>query len=359
MVVSLSIGESVVFYTIVFFISSAVLKVKLNNIFHRLLLASILPFFISGFRYNVGWDYGSYAWGYDLFETDVSILDFFKDYQLGDSIGLDLVQLLTKSMNSKFLFFAITAMLALVPVFLFLLEEWDCEKNILQLAAFATCYTLLFTEYSAIKQGIAIGFCVYSLKYVFRRKPINYLICILIAFMFHASALVFIPVYFFWSYERNVTGWKKILIIIVSILFVLFSGEILTRFGGDRFSGYATQIIETGNLTFYLMVMWLIIFLVCRRTLLDLDKRNELLILLYAIGTIFMLFGFRNAFVKRIAYYFDVTQILLIPQLMYVFNKRSRKVAKILIGIYFILRCVRYNTGTATNMAPIPYSFLF
>ena len=102
MVVSLSIGESVVFYTIVFFISSAVLKVKLNNIFHRLLLASILPFFISGFRYNVGWDYGSYAWGYDLFETDVSILDFFKDYQLGDSIGLDLVQLLTKSMNSKF-----------------------------------------------------------------------------------------------------------------------------------------------------------------------------------------------------------------------------------------------------------------
>ena len=227
------------------------------------------------------------------------------------------------------------------------------------MAAFATCYTLLFTEYSAIKQGIAIGFCVYSLKYVFRRKPINYLICILIAFMFHASALVFIPVYFFWSYERNVTEWKKILIIIVSILFVLFSGEILTRFGGDRFSGYATQIIETGNLTFYLMVMWLIIFLVCRRTLLDLDKRNELLILLYAIGTIFMLFGFRNAFVKRIAYYFDVTQILLIPQLMYVFNKRSRKVAKILIGIYFILICVRYNTGTATNMAPIPYSFLF
>ncbi len=72
-----------------------------------------------------------------------------------------------------------------------------------------------------------------------------------------------------------------------------------------------------------------------------------------------MLFGFRNAFVKRIAYYFDVTQILLIPQLMYVFNKRSRKVAKILIGIYFILICVRYNTGTATNMAPIPYSFLF
>lgn len=359
MVVSLSIAESMALYCGIFFISANILKSNIQNKMIKLFFATILPFLISGFRYNVGWDYGSYAWGFELFDPNIPIFELFKNYKIGDSVGLDLVMLLTKSLNSQFLFFALTAMFGLVPAFLYLLNDWDDEKNIISLAAFITCFTLLFTTYSAIKQGIAISFCLYSLRYVYKRNVIGFMLCITIAFLFHSTALIFVPVYFFWGNRNKVDGWKKICIIGVAIFFVVFIGEILQRFGGDRFKNYGIAIVATNNYSFYLMFALLTIYLIFRKKLILLDERNELLIILYTIAVIFMILGFKNAFTKRIASYFSVVQIILLPQLVFVFSKRSRLAAKILIGVYIILICMIGNTGTSENMAPIPYSFLF
>ncbi|WP_297236230.1 EpsG family protein [uncultured Flavonifractor sp.] len=359
MILPLSYFSSIVMYVLMFLISAYILNSKLKNIFFKIALASLLPFLISGFRYNVGWDYGSYAWGFELFDPTISLFNMITEYEIGDSIGLDLVLFITKSLNSQFLYFAITSALCFVPAFLYLFNEWNDEKNILPLAIFATGFTLFFTGLSAIKQGIAISFCLYSLTYVCKRKPLKFLLFVGIAFLFHSSALVFLPVYLCWGHKATIEGWKKVCIVGLALLFVIFLGEILSTFGGERFAAYGAETLATNNYSFYLMLFWLIVFFVFRSKLVAIDERNELLIILYAVAVILMILGFRNAFTKRIANFFDVVQIMLLPQLVFVFTKRSRIIATILIGIYFVLYCMMLNSGTAENMAPIPYSFLF
>lgn len=359
MVVSLSHIESVVLYVVVFLSSAYIITAKIKNRMLQIVLASLLPFLISGFRYNVGWDYGSYVWGFELFDSNMSIWEICSQYKFGDSLGLNLIQLITKKLDSKFLFLAITSALCFIPAFLYLRKEWNKHKDVLSLAIFITGFSLFFSGLSAIKQGMAMSFCLYSLTYVFQRKPIKYLICVCIAFLFHSSALIFFPIYFCWSTQEKISGWKKLATVASAFLFVIYLAEILSIFGGERFENYGTEILKTNNYSFYVMVFWLIIFVAFRRRLIEIDTRNELLILMYAIAVILMLLGFRNAFTKRIASYFSVVQIMLLPQLIFIFTKRSRRLAIVLIGTYIVLFCVIMNSGTAENMAPIPYSFLF
>lgn len=359
MVVSLSYLGSVALYVFIFIVSACVLRVRVRNRTLQIVLASLLPFLISAFRYNVGWDYGSYVLGYELFDPGISIFEIFSGYQFGDSIGLNLVLLITKSLNSQFLYFGITSALCFVPAFLYLKKEWDTREYFIPLAIFVTGFSLFFTGLSAIKQGIAISFCLYSLTYVFHRKPLKFLLFVAIAFLFHSSALIFLPIYLCWDHKGRLAGWKQFCAIGGAFVFLIFFTDIISTFGGERFEDYATSVVKTNNYMFYLMLFWLVIFLVCRRKLINLDARNELMIVLYAIAVIFMLLGFQNAFVKRIASYFDVVQIVLLPQMVFVFTKRSRGLAVMLFGVYIVLYCILQNSGAAGSMAPIPYAFLF
>lgn len=359
MIVPVSYFGSILLYTAVFLISAYASKISTSNTLLRIVVISFLPFLIAGFRYNVGWDYPSYSWGFDLFDPNTSILEMFKSYEMGDSIGIHVVYKLSKTLNSRFLFFAVSSMLGFVPAILYLLNDWDGEKNTLPLMIFLVGFSLFFTGLSAIKQGIAISFCLYSLRYVDKRKPFLFFLFVTIAFLFHASALVFLPVYLIWSNSAKISGWKKIAVIGGAFAVIIFLEQILTVVGGDRFEGYGTSTLITNNYLFYLMLFWLVVIFVYKKFLISLDPRNELLIVLYAVSVILMLLGFRDAFVKRIALYFSVTEIVLIPQLVYLFNKRSRVIASVLVGGYIILVCMRLNSGTVDSPAPIPYSFVF
>lgn len=359
MVVSLSVAGSVILYVVTFYLSAAALKSRMRSKLVKMVLASALPFILSGLRYNVGWDYGSYAWGFELFDPSLSVWKIFTTRGFGDSIGIDLVMLFAKALNSQFLFFAITGFLCYAPVFLYLIDEWDDEKGIIGLSAFVTCFTLLFTGYSAIKQGIAMSFCIYSLKYVCQRRPLRYIACLIIAYLFHSTAIVFLPVYFLWNHRMEMSGWIKFAAIGATVAFVVFFEPIVVALGGDRFSSYGTSLLQTNNYLFLLMLAWLVIYLFFSRRLVALDRRNELLIILYAIGTILMLIGYRNAFAKRIAYYFRPVEIMLLPQLSLALSDNSKKIVDGLIILYVVSVLVMTETGTATSMAPLPYSFIF
>ena len=140
MILKLSYLGSITLYVIVFLFSAYASKIKINKIV-KIAIISFLPFLIAGYRYNVGWDYGSYARGFDLYDTSVSFFEMLKEYKIGDSVGLNLVLLITKSLNSKFLFFAITSALSFVPAVLYLIDEWDDEKKILPLTIFVTGFS--------------------------------------------------------------------------------------------------------------------------------------------------------------------------------------------------------------------------
>ena len=73
MIVPLSYVGSIVLYVSVFWFSAFISGQKMKSRMLQIAIMSFLPFLIAGFRYNVGWDYNSYSWGFDLFDANTSL----------------------------------------------------------------------------------------------------------------------------------------------------------------------------------------------------------------------------------------------------------------------------------------------
>jgi hypothetical protein len=257
--------------------------------------------------------------------------------------------------DSGFLFFLLTSALTYIPPALYLVEEWDDEKNILALAIFTFLFGFYPFGLAAIKQGIAMSLCFYSLKYVYSRKLVRFAVFVALASLFHPTALVFAPVYFLWSKNGHIKMWKKVLAILICLVSMYGMEYVLEIFGG-RFEGYS-EAVGGSNMTFWLMGIWVIIFLYFRKSFIYVDSRNDLLIILFIMGAVFQYLGFSNAFTKRIGEYFLVTQTILLPQMKFVCNKNSQRLIFSLVIFYDVMMFVLQYVILGQS-AIVPYSFI-
>ena len=357
MVITLSRFTSVLLYFLVFLVSSEMSKKRTNRCIQVILISS-LPILIGGIRYYVGGDYGGYL---ALFNeaSDKSIADYFKGFNFWDDpLGFYLLTKVVSFFGSSFLFFVITSALSYIPVILYVLKDWEYSGDKYSIASrsfFIYLINFYIFGFAAIRQGIAIGFCFYSLTYVFERKPIKFVILVFISALFHSTALVFLPVYFLWSKSGKLNRWKRIVAIFTCFLFIYGLDYFIEIIGG-RYSGYTSEVFGT-NFTFWIMLMWSIIFLVFRKALLKVDVRNELLILIFVVGTILQFLGFTNAFTKRIGQYFLVSQCLLLPQLTSAFTQNSRTIAWwLIVAFELLLFIIQFAVLGQSNI--VPYSFI-
>jgi len=58
-------------------------------------------------------------------------------------------------------------------------------------------YSNIYGEFNQIRQILAIGLCLFSFRYIINNNFIKFFLVVYLAFLFHKSALVFLPVYFF------------------------------------------------------------------------------------------------------------------------------------------------------------------
>lgn len=355
MIGELSVVGSLIYYVFSFGSAALFCKLKVNKALKTALLL-VFPLLLATIRYNVGYDYGSYISGYEL-AADNSFESIFSTYKLGDPIGFSLLNKFSTLFNSDRAFLFFTSLFAYLPVLIIVLSDWK-DKRFQSLIVFFYLFSCFIFSFSAIKQGIAMSFLLCSLKYVFDRKPIKFLILIGIAFLFHSSALVFIPVFFLWSKKEEVDTLKKIITIIVCALIIANLELLLSVFLEGRYQSYATEIVEGQNRSFFLYLLITIVCYVFRKQLIRLDKRNDLLITLMTIGVIFQILGFFNAFTKRISDYFIMVQIFLIPQLTAVFkNRNEQQFVVILEVLYAIIMFVIATPTAPSGMGFIPFGF--
>lgn len=58
-----------------------------------------------------------------------------------------------------------------------------------------TVPNFFFEEHIHIRQGIATAICLYSVRYVLDRKFWKFMLCLVIAYQFHQSSMVFFLAY--------------------------------------------------------------------------------------------------------------------------------------------------------------------
>ena len=303
----LSVFGSIFYYLVSFGVPSLMCGKNMKNRATKILLISILPLLLATIRYNVGYDYGSYITGY-YNSFSVSYKDIFLNYRFGDPIAFDLVTKFATMFNSERIYLLILGILTLIPVCIYIITQWD-DTSIQPQILFCYFFTSYIFSFSAIKQGIALSFLMCSITYIIKRKPVQFIILVSIAFSFHSSALVFLFTYFFWSRKKEVSILKKWIIIGSCIVVMINLQSILANFLDGRYEAYAIDTVAGANKSFWLYMLWALIFLFFKNELVKFDERNELFIILMLIGAMFQIMGFYNAFTKRIGEYFVMAQI--------------------------------------------------
>jgi len=153
----------------------------------------VLIFLFLALRYDYGNDYGAYLKTFQEINR-ISSIDFFDKYWRFEPGWIFLCRLF-KPLG----FFAMTAALALFTCIVYyrFIKKY-VPQNYYWLAVF--CYVFnprfMLVHSSAMRQSLAIAIFVYSIDYIYKKDILCYCLCVVLASLFHSSALILLPVYF-------------------------------------------------------------------------------------------------------------------------------------------------------------------
>lgn len=156
-----------------------------------LLITLLPPTLVAAFRYNNGADYPMYFQLFTRLGNGSKIAGIEgKKLEVGFEYIVRLCQLVTR--NQWFTFGAISFIISFL-IFKECLNDSD-DYRLSVLFYFVT--GVYFDAYNGLRQYIAVSICFYAMKYILNKDAKRYFLAVLIAFLFHKSALFFVPVYF-------------------------------------------------------------------------------------------------------------------------------------------------------------------
>jgi len=192
-----------------------------------------LIFIFLALRYGFGNDYHEYLSSFIDINNYYAINYFAKD--LFNEAGW----LLLCRLFSPFGFFVMVAFLAIFNCLVF---YHFIKKYVPPAYHWFAVFLYVFNPYfmlvhsSAMRQSIAINIFIYSIDFIYMKDAIRYYLCIGLAILFHASAVVLLPVYFFGLFNWKIGKFSA---------FIIFSA-FLSLFGVSKFLlPYLEQIVST------------------------------------------------------------------------------------------------------------------
>lgn len=200
-------------------------------------------------------------------------------------------------------------------------------------------YTFFF---NVLRQGISIAICFFGIRFLLDKKFLKYFIIIFIASLFHVSAWIMIPFYFFVHWRLKLE--YKLLIVFLASLAVSGIAVSYLAQSNQRYQNYGEQADNAGGyllILFYSMI-GLVLYFFGKKIRLS----NEFYNILEQIFLCGLLFVFPIIFLgtdpagpQRILYNFSIYLVFLIPILInYRFNLIEYKLLfSVLAVIYFTL----------------------
>lgn len=292
-------------------------------------LHSYIPYFYHSVHMNIG-EYVqlNFEWGYQIYTQLVS-------------------HYISSNEN---VYLAITSLLLLAPV-TYIIYKYS-KNTSLSFIIFASFLIYLFS-FSGLRQAIAIGITTLSYDFIARKKLIPFILLVLIASLFHTSAVLFIIAYPLCNYLR-LTAKKYILIGIICTggLFAIKSIAIWLvelLFSEGKYIHYLEK--ETTG-AYMLMLALLLLFIF---TFFGKSKQLEHLRPLIFAGILFQSLGLLSSSATRLAYYFFIFLFLALPAVTDARPKSERSIFNIAIAAFMVFFFF-YTTGEGT-MGVVPYHF--
>ena len=339
----------------------------------------VLLFLILALRHpSMGYDlrYGS-AYGYLGWFRRISYTDFKELSMISSMSQFEFGYVLLNRVIGVFshneqVFIAVCTALSILPFSLFIKRNSDYPLLSVIILIGLSSFLLY---YSALRQTVALGICVCSVKYIQEENLKKFLLCIATATAIHYSAIFFTVSYFAYHIQigRRV---RLISITFIPILFALrkFLYPILNVYSGDYVTGGE---MSSGTVTFWIYyliyVFCILLTLFCPKKYFKdgvfhiEDKRNQRITIIngyfniYFLASCCMIFQDVNPLSARLAAYYMFVLTALIPQILHIIKDR-----RLFYFMYFILFVTflffglnRLDEGSDSYALSSPYRFFW
>jgi len=351
----MSAFETAVFFTFTFVIASMLLNYK-SSVFEKyrirysncvgVLLLTIIP----GLQFS---KFGTDIYNHQVAFYNISQITWKELFEKTDTkIAFFSIAKLLYPLGGRILVFSFFTFIMVLTSYLFIVS--NSKKNSIYIGALVFLTGIYFTgAFNILKQGIAVCIVLYGMRFIFKNELKQFILIVLIATLFHPSALISILLYFIWNHKNNApfSREKNTYIIILSVIVITFYQQIISFITStfsyyDDYSGYANINTTGRNRDFYLDLFFLLIFLLLQKKMKKYDDKSEYMLCLYIISVVIGFTGFYNPYLKRLALFFSVPSKIylysLIPSLF--INKNNRYTIKLLMTFYFISLWL-YNRG--------------
>lgn len=239
-------------------------------------------------------------------------------------------------LNERFYMFAVDFISCLGPYYF--IKKYS-KNYLLSILLFIAIGTYRMNFY-LIRQAIAVSLLLFSIKYVENKKIIPFTLLVMLAGLFHKSALIFIVLYFMCNnrLEKN----NKFIFPSIAILCYMYRKEICNLALKIEYSWYADTIYAVsgeGYSRLAIFVLLLIFSLLLKKKNTQYDKQNDIMLNISLIAILIQILASNIAIISRVAYYFSMGFIILPVNSI---AKLESKYTKMVISLVTIMTTLLY-----------------
>lgn len=297
---------------------------------------------------------GSDTLNYVFWFERSKLYNFFDFSYSRHETGYLLLNKVLSFINNPQIFIAIIAFIQLIIIYLFIIKE--SRYPIISVFLFISFgfYSDLFNLF---RQMLALSILLLSYNYLKKNDFTKYVIIVVIASLFHISALSFLVLWFTKKIEPRFRN--LLLYFTIAILTYLFSGEII-RYSLEYFSTRSNITVESSgglNLLILLIVILLIGYML-KRNILKNENNSIILFNVLSAGVFAQVIALQFSLFTRITSYFAFFIIIFIPEIIHAIENKYIRIISIMfiinLGlIYYYYSLLRNSSGV------LPYQFFF
>lgn len=303
---------------------------KKPNIF---LVICVLIFLtaVSGLRANIG-DTNTYKMFYLRINHSWENLKFEEDF------GFYILQIILKQFSDDPQILLILCAFLTNTLIIITLYKYSRPFE-LSIYLYITSGMYLVTM-NGMRQYLAAAIIFYAIRYIENKRFSKYLLCVLLASTIHFSALIMIPIYF----VVNRKAWSLltvllfIFMILITVAFDQFNSVLFGVIENSKY-GHYSSFEEGGANIFRALFHFLPVILafIGRERLRELWNRSDIVVNMSILNFLFYFLATQNWIFARFSIYFGLSNLILIPMLIFVFVKKDRLIIYMSIMILYLI----------------------
>lgn len=272
------------------------------------LFSFVMLFIFAAFRFEYGNDYLSYYTYYLNVKHGFTASGFEALYVF-----------LNKIIPNFQLLIALISFVYLLSVYHLINKHVDKKYVFLSVFIFLINPYLFLMSLSSIRQSVAISLFILATYFSFKRQFLKYVFIIVLATLFHKSALILFPLYFLANGNRiknvhiAVYSIALIVLLIFPRIFFELVGAVLELFDSKKYLDYFENI-TTNSLRATILTLITLVYVVFN--IKKLQGFQLMCAKLYLLGLACGVLAFNFSMLTRIQMYFDIFSIVALPAII-------------------------------------------